>query len=134
MDQLKDKEDDHDTRFDQVETRTSDFEDGRHASDERLLQIQCVLEVIRNRNEDPEAHSTRNNFRMLVSPSQDGRYVTRKSAGVLERQRRYIVQAPVCHMPSRLQFALALWFMRGQSGLGDMFHSDLTTGLQKLVV
>ncbi|KAJ1143939.1 hypothetical protein NDU88_010241 [Pleurodeles waltl] len=57
MDRLKDRVDNHDLRLDQLEHRTSDLEDGRNSSVERLLQMEKVLEVVRNKNEDLEACS-----------------------------------------------------------------------------
>ncbi|KAJ1141067.1 hypothetical protein NDU88_007403 [Pleurodeles waltl] len=51
-----------------MERRTSELDDVHHSSTERLLQMERILEVIKNKNEDPEACSQKNNIRILGVP------------------------------------------------------------------
>ncbi|XP_069059669.1 zinc finger protein Xfin-like [Pleurodeles waltl] len=60
--------DGHDARFEHLESRTLDLEDGRRGDGEQLLRMERVLEVIRKKNEDPEAQSHRSNIRILGLP------------------------------------------------------------------
>ncbi|KAJ1132102.1 hypothetical protein NDU88_010432 [Pleurodeles waltl] len=73
MDRIRARVDEHDARFEQLESCTSAMEDQRHGETEHLLQMERVLEVIRNKNEDLEARSRRNNVRMLPGSMVMGR-------------------------------------------------------------
>ncbi|KAJ1140027.1 hypothetical protein NDU88_006388 [Pleurodeles waltl] len=68
LDHTRSRVDDHDSRFEQLEARASDLEDGRQGDCEQLLQMERVLEVIRNKNEDLEARSFCNNIRIIGLP------------------------------------------------------------------
>ncbi|KAJ1213544.1 hypothetical protein NDU88_001178 [Pleurodeles waltl] len=68
LDCIRPRVDDHDSRFEQLESRTSDLEDSRHGDREQLPQMERVLEVIRNENEDLEARSRRHNIRIIGLP------------------------------------------------------------------
>ncbi|KAJ1118647.1 hypothetical protein NDU88_006835 [Pleurodeles waltl] len=50
MDRIRARVDEHDAHFEQLESRTSELEDQGHGERERLLQMERVLEVIRNKN------------------------------------------------------------------------------------
>ncbi|KAJ1208326.1 hypothetical protein NDU88_003712 [Pleurodeles waltl] len=65
MDRIRAQEDEHNARFEQLKPCTWEMEDQWHVERERLLQMERVLEVIRNKNEDLEAWSRRNNVRTL---------------------------------------------------------------------
>ncbi|KAJ1150179.1 hypothetical protein NDU88_002975 [Pleurodeles waltl] len=55
LDQIKARVDDHDSRFEVLETRTSEMEDARRGARDHLAQMERILEVIQNKNEDLEA-------------------------------------------------------------------------------
>ncbi|KAJ1156741.1 hypothetical protein NDU88_009458 [Pleurodeles waltl] len=50
MDCIRARVDEHDARFEQLESRTSEMEYLRQGERERLLQMERVLEVIKNKN------------------------------------------------------------------------------------
>ncbi|KAJ1136040.1 hypothetical protein NDU88_002466 [Pleurodeles waltl] len=72
MDRIRARVDEHDARFEQLESRTSEMEDQQNGERERLLQMERVLEVIRNKNEDLEARSRRNNVQLIGLPESTG--------------------------------------------------------------
>ncbi|XP_069059369.1 vomeronasal type-2 receptor 26-like [Pleurodeles waltl] len=57
LDRIKTRVDDHDSRPDRLEAHTSDMEDQRQGERVQFMQMEKVLEVIRNKNEDLEALS-----------------------------------------------------------------------------
>ncbi|KAJ1118576.1 hypothetical protein NDU88_006767 [Pleurodeles waltl] len=57
LDRIRARVDDHDARFETLETRTSEIEDARSGDREQIAQMERLLEVIRNKNEDLEARS-----------------------------------------------------------------------------
>ncbi|KAJ1143555.1 hypothetical protein NDU88_009863 [Pleurodeles waltl] len=68
LDRIRARVDDHDARFETLETRTSDIEDARSGDREQIAQMERLMEVIRNKNEDLEARSRRNNIRIVGLP------------------------------------------------------------------
>ncbi|KAJ1199961.1 hypothetical protein NDU88_003792 [Pleurodeles waltl] len=95
IDRLKDRVDDHDTRLDQEESQTSGLEDGRRREGERLLRMERVLELIRNKNKDLEARSRRNNLRILGVPkSTDMSCMDDYVLAQLQRQRHCVASGP----------------------------------------
>ncbi|KAJ1186251.1 hypothetical protein NDU88_003034 [Pleurodeles waltl] len=68
MDRIRARVDERDARFEQLESRFSEMEDQQRGDQERLLQMERVLEVIRNKNEDLEVRSRRNNVRLIGLP------------------------------------------------------------------
>ncbi|KAJ1108094.1 hypothetical protein NDU88_005476 [Pleurodeles waltl] len=68
LDRIRARVDDHDARFETLETRTSEIENARSGDREQIAQMEPLLEVIRNKNEDLEARSRRNNIRIVGLP------------------------------------------------------------------
>ncbi|KAJ1150631.1 hypothetical protein NDU88_003421 [Pleurodeles waltl] len=69
MDRIHAWVDEHDARFEQLELRTSQLEDRGQGERERLLQMERVLAVIRNKNEDLEARSRKRIYIFQITAS-----------------------------------------------------------------
>ncbi|KAJ1146465.1 hypothetical protein NDU88_012738 [Pleurodeles waltl] len=96
MDRIRARVDEHDARFKQLESRTSEMEDQRHGERERLLQMERVLEVIRNKNEVLElssGYSTAAHFISLRIQNWQPSLLRRFLGGLWLRNREILAQS-----------------------------------------